>query len=288
MQEMPTPSDRAGLERFIGMVNYLSKFIPRYSETVEPLRSLLKKNVAWCWDEVHSGAVAALKAALCAAPVLALYDVAAPVLLTVDASAGALGAALLQAGRPVEFASTTLTDTQRRYAQIEKELLAIVFALERFHQYVFGRTDVIIESDHKPLEALFLKSLDSVPARLQRMMLRIQGYSFKVVYKPGKYMYLADALSRAALPDVMLDNKLSDEIEEQSCFLLENVRFSKERLQDLRQATLEDDECKILINYILSGWPINKCDSDVRVRQHWAHRDRVSTQNPPKNSLTFP
>lgn len=195
IEDMPTPKDRAALERFLGMVNYLSKFIPHYAETAAPLRGLLRKNVEWCWDATHDAVVRQLKAALCSAPVLA------PVLLTVDASARTLGACLLQNGRPVEFASVTLIDTQTRYAQIEKEMLAIVFALERFHQYVFGRDDVIIETDHKPLEALFKKSLDSVPARLQRMMLRVQAYNFGVIYKPGKYMYVADTLSRAALPE---------------------------------------------------------------------------------------
>lgn len=92
-----------------------------------------------------------LKVALSSAPVLALYSSSEPVLLEVDASSIALGAVMMQGGRPVEFASCSLNDTQRRYAQIEKEMLAIVFALERFHQYVYGRHDVTVETDHKPL-----------------------------------------------------------------------------------------------------------------------------------------
>lgn len=111
--EMPKPADRSALERFIGMVNYLSKFIPHYSELVYPLRSLLKKGVEWTWDATHDSVVSQLKQALCTAPVLALYSVEKPVLLSVDASSKALGAVLLQEGRPVEFASLTLTDTQK-------------------------------------------------------------------------------------------------------------------------------------------------------------------------------
>ncbi|CAG9088221.1 unnamed protein product [Plutella xylostella] len=272
--DMPEPNDRTSLERFLGMVNYLSKFISGYSETAAPLRSLLKKDVCWVWEAAHSAAVAALKAALVAAPVLALYDAAAPVLLSVDASSQALGAVLLQGGRPVEFASLTLTDTQSRYAQIEKELLAIVFALERFHQYVFGRGDVTVETDHKPLEALFDKPLDAVPTRLQRMMLRIQGYSFKVTYKPGKYMYIADTLSRAALPELMEDN-VTAEVEDQVCFVIDNVRFSDDRLREIKRATRDNDVCQVLINYILKGWPVNKYDCAVELRALWSHRESL-------------
>ncbi|CAK1553186.1 unnamed protein product [Leptosia nina] len=125
--------------------------------------------------------------------------------MSVDASRDALGAVLLQHGRPVEYASRTLTDAQRRYAQIEKELLAIVFACEKFHQYVYGKQKIIVESDHKPLESIFKKPLMSVPARLQPMMLRIQGYDLIVKYVPGRYMYIPDTLSRAPLPDLYSD-----------------------------------------------------------------------------------
>lgn len=271
IKEMPNPKDRSSLERFLGMVNYLSKFIHNYSDIASPLRCLLKKEVEWCWDSTHERAVRQLKEALCRAPVLALYSCEEPVLVTVDASSTALGAALMQAGRVVEFASLTLTDTQTRYAQIEKELLAIVFAMERFHQYVYGRSNVLVETDHKPLESLFKKPLDAVPARLQRMMLRIQCYEFTVVYKPGKYMYVADTLSRAALPELMHD-RVSTEVEDQACFLIKNVQFSDIKLQHVKEMTQTDKESKMLISYIENGWPKYKNDVEPMVKQHWAYR----------------
>ncbi|RVE40198.1 hypothetical protein evm_015152, partial [Chilo suppressalis] len=267
VRDMPLPHDRPSLERFLGMVNYLSKFIPHYSELALPFRSLLKKDTIWYWDETHDQAVRNLKDSVCDAPVLALYSANEPVLVSVDASS-----VLLQAGRPVEFASATLTDAQCRYAQIEKELLAIVYALERFHQYVYGRKDVTVETDHKPLEALFKKSLDSVPARLQRMMLRIQCYDFCVVYKPGKFMYVADALSRAPLPDKMKE-KICDEVIEQSCFLLENVRFSDAKLNIIKEAIRKDTECQLIIGYIKNGWPDNKYKVNEKVRRQWSYRE---------------
>ena len=106
----------------------------------------------------------------------------------------------MQNGQPFAYASRALTLAETRYAQIEKELLAKVFACDRFEAYVYGRELVNIESDHKPLEPIFLKSLDSAPKRLQRMLLRLQKYSLQVKYKKGKD--LADTLSRAYLPEV--------------------------------------------------------------------------------------
>lgn len=129
---------------------------------------------------------------------LQYYDVEKPVTLSVDASSGGLGAVILQEQHPVAYDSRTLTECEQRYAQIEKELLAIVYGCEKFHQYLFGRC-VQVESDHKPLETIFKKPLHKAPARLQKMLMRLQKYSLQVTYKPGKDMHIADALSRASL-----------------------------------------------------------------------------------------
>lgn len=274
IMEMPYPDNRKALERFLGMVNYLSKFIPNYSECVNVLRSLLKKDSEWVWEQHHSSAVDELKRKLSSAPVLALYCERAPLVLTVDASSVALGAALLQGGRPVEFASLTLTDTQTRYAQIEKEMLAIVFAVERFRQYIYGRSDVTVQTDHKPLEALFSKPLVSVPARLQRMMMRVQGFDIKVVYTPGKYMYIADTLSRAPLKELMHD-RVTDEVDMQTCFMLKNVPFSDQKMEAVRKETDTDEECKSLIGYITGGWPKNRRDITTDANVFWPYREQL-------------
>ncbi len=119
-----------------------------------------------------------------------------------DASQTGLGAALLQNGQPVAYASRALTQAETRYAQIEKELLAIVFACERFDTYIYGRKLVTVETDRKPLETIVLKPPHSAPQRLQRMLLQLQKYSLELKYKKGKEMFLADTLSRAYLPEV--------------------------------------------------------------------------------------
>lgn len=272
IKEMPEPKDRKDLERFLGAVNYLSKFIPNYSEHALPLTNLLKKESSWRWEHSEQEALNKLKACVCTAPVLALYDVSQPVLLSVDASRDALGAVILQGGRPVEYASRTLTDAQRRYAQVEKELLAIVFACEKFHQYIFGKEKIMVESDHKPLESIFKKPLMSVPARLQRMMLRIQGYDLVVCYKPGKYMYIPDTLSRAPLPDLYSD-EVHEHVLYQVQLIVNSLPVSNKKLTIIKKETKRDSDLNKLLEYIKMGWPDHKYNVEENIREYWSIKD---------------
>jgi len=139
VRRMPTPECKKDVERFLGMVTYLAKFIPNMSQHTEPLRVLTRDDVAWQWEEEHQRTFDKLKTMLTEAPLLRYYDVRLPVTLSVDASKSGLGAVLLQEDKPAAYASRALTETEQRYAQIEKEMLAIVFGAERFHQYVYGR-----------------------------------------------------------------------------------------------------------------------------------------------------
>ena len=117
------------------------------------------------------------------------------VTIQVDASQRGLGAALIQDKGPVECRSKLLTETETRYSNIEREMLAVVHGLEKFHYYAYGR-HVVVESDHKPLKAIFKKPLSNSPPRIARMLLRIQKCDVEITYVPGKNIPLADALSR--------------------------------------------------------------------------------------------
>lgn len=112
--------------------------------------------------------------------------------LSVDASQSGLGAVLLQDNQPVVYASKSRTGCQKGHAQIEKVTPAIAFGCERFHQYLCGK-EIEVESDHKPLEAIFARLLP----RIQHLLLSLQHYRLKVKYVPRKQMFIADALSRA-------------------------------------------------------------------------------------------
>jgi len=140
-------------------------------------------------------------------PVLKYYYNSEEVTLQYDASERGLGATLMQKGQPVAFTSRMLSTTEQRYAQIEKECPAIVFGCEKFYQYISRQDKVTVESDHKPLQSFFKKSLLHAPMRLQWMMLQLQRYNLDVMYKPGSQMLVPDHLSRAFFSETELDDK---------------------------------------------------------------------------------
>ena len=207
---MEAPKDRAEVQRFCGAVNYLVKFLPKLSDVIEPIRQLTKSDIEWHWMEPQEKAFKEIKALITQAPVLAYYDPNKKLTIQCDASGRGLGAALLQEGRPVAYASRALSDAETRYATIEKEMLAIVYALEKWHQFAFAQHVTVI-TDHKPLEAIVKKPIDRAPKRLQGMLLRCLAYDVKIQYNPGTTMHLADMMSRAYLPTT--DQKSRDEFE---------------------------------------------------------------------------
>lgn len=182
--DMTVPTDVTSLQRFLGMVNYLGKYIPNFSDIAAPLRKLTHKETAWCWYQQHQKAFDRLKSCLSSAPVLAYYDVKAPVTLTCDASCYGLGAACMQNGRPVAYASRTLTDTETQYAQIERELLAVVFTCTKFKECIYGKP-TIVEADHQPLVTILRKAIHTAPARLLRMLLQLQCYDISFGVQKG-------------------------------------------------------------------------------------------------------
>ncbi|XP_056107597.1 uncharacterized protein K02A2.6-like [Rhinichthys klamathensis goyatoka] len=270
--EMPAPKDVLALQRFLGIVNYLGKFIPNFSDIAAPLRKLTHKETVWCWYQQHQQAFDTLKSCLSTPPVLSYNDVKKPVTLTCDASSFGLGAACMQEGKPVAYASRTLTDTETRYAQIEKELLAVVFACTKFRDYVYGKP-TLVETDHQPLVTILKKPIHTAPARLQRMMLRLQCYDITLVYKKSKLMYLADTLSRAPDTQVQPDS-------ENDTFGVMSINYiSTARLVELRKHTAEDDVLQDLSTVIQQGWPIKEHGVWPTVRPYFPYRDELAVEN---------
>jgi len=151
--DMPPPEDKAGVQRLLGTVNFLAQYIPNMSEITAPLRNLLRKNNHFIWEHEQKQSLQQIKAVLTKEPVLSFYDVTQEVTIQTDASQNGIGACLLQNRHPIAYSSRALTQTEMRYAMIEKELLAIVFATSKFHDYIYGKT-VNVHSDHRPLESI--------------------------------------------------------------------------------------------------------------------------------------
>lgn len=171
-----------------------------------------------------------------------------------------------------QCASRALTDTEKRYAQIEKELLAIVFAAKRFHQYVYGRP-VTVQSDQKPLEVIVRKPLSKAPARLQGMLLQLQRYDLHITYTPGKHMYIADTLSRATA------SREGENIDENPCeervvYALEPTdSLSEGTLSQLEKATAADSVLQAVCEKHKNGWPIKKKSLDRKLHGYWSVRE---------------
>ena len=198
---MIAPSDKQQLQSFLGVVNNMGTFIPHLSHHTEPLRAMLKKDNVFHWEEQQTWSFQQIKALITKAneTPLRYYDRTLPVTVQANASLRGLGACLIQQhngkDQPITFTSKSLTDTEIRYANIERELLAIIFACQCFSTYLLGKS-FIAESHHKLLEMIAMKNLANAPPHLQRILLELQRYNVTIKYCPGAQMQLMDALSR--------------------------------------------------------------------------------------------
>ena len=188
-----------------------------------------------------------------------------------DASEKGLGIALLQQGPPIAFARRALTACDMGYAPIEKELLVVVYGMERSHHYTYGRK-VTVDSDHKPLESIVKKPLHRAPKRLQRMLLRLQGYDMTLRYLKGTEMYIADALSRAYLTDEA-PSAFTEELTLINAS--ESGYLSAVRLEDVTEHSKKNPVLVELERTTCSGWPEKKDDVEQSLRPFFSFRDEL-------------
>ena len=163
------------------------------------------------------------------------------------------GASLLQGGKPVAFANKALTAAESNYANIERELLAVVYGCERFHNYIFGHP-IPVKSDHKPLSAIHVKYLSAAPSRLRRMLLRLQLYDLTIQYVPDKDVPIGDALSHLSPEEHHPIAGLDIQIHEVS------TQFTTDLLLGIAQETAADYELCILKNIVFTGWPESRSE----------------------------
>ena len=249
IQEMSPPRNVSELRRFLGMINQQSKFSPSLAENTKPLRDLLSKKNHWRWTSVHQETFDHLKESLSTNVTLGLYDPDKESVLSADASSYGLGAVLRQKQpdgtlKPIAYASRSMTDTEQRYAQIEKEALALTWACERFQHYLVG-AKFRVETDHKPLVPLLsTKTLDQIPIRVQCFRLRLMRFDFTINHVPGKELHTADTLSRAPLTE--MDDPLRKEVNAYVEMVVTGLPASEQRLENIREQQDKDPECSKL------------------------------------------
>ncbi|XP_031338074.1 uncharacterized protein K02A2.6-like [Photinus pyralis] len=251
---MKTPSNKKDVQRLLGMLTYLSKHIIKLSELTAPLRELIKNDTVWHWDERHDKCFDRIKTVISNVPVLQHFNINKKCTISADCSKDSIGAVLLQAGQPIAYTSKALTLTQRNYAQIEKELLGILVATEKFHNFVYG-TNFDIETDHKPLISIVQKPLLSTPPRLQRMLFKLQKYDFNLYYKRGKELYIADTLSRCCAEKPETKSNLDIELESQICLIKLSFNISEVQLNKIIMETKKDVELIMLKSFLKNDWP---------------------------------
>ena len=281
--ELSPPSNVSKLRRLLGMVNYLGKFLPDLSSILQPLNDLLKISSAWVWCSPQAEAFEQVKQLISTAPVLAFYDPNRKTVVSSDASSYGIGGVLLQEGddksfRPVAFCSRTLTQSEQNYAQIEKECLAAVWACEKFYRYLAGLHVFELRTDHKPRVPLInQQTLDRVPIRCQRLLMRLRRFNVIAVYIPGKDLVLADALSRSPLP---FSTNGCDNLDDEVQVFLNAVESSRpgseEKIQLIEKTTREDQELQEVTKLVLNGWPKYQTQVPENVRSFFPYRGELS------------
>lgn len=278
--KMPIPKDITALRSFIGAVNQHLRFLPNTADITKPLRDLLKKDSTREWQKEHTKAFDKIKEMLTTAPLLAHYDPKRETRVTADACKYGIGGLLEQKygdqWKPIYFWSTTLTPTQERYAMIEKEALALTSACERFSLYLKG-LKFTLRTDHKPLiPILGSKPIGELSSRLQRFRMKLTPFDYNIEHIQGKYMYTADMLSRAPISSNDKDRDILDEEEDKMTVMciIQQLPFSSERLNGIKEIQEKDAITQRLKYYIQEGWP-NCKQIEPEIKPFYEHRGNL-------------
>ena len=272
------------------MVNYMAKLIANLSTLNAPLRHLLHSKDDFIWTEVEKQSFEKIISELSEKTVLKYLDLNKPIVLENDCSSYGMGSVLMQDGMPVFYSSRSLTKAERNYSPMEKELLAVVFACKRNDSYIIGNKDVTVKTDHKPLIKIMKKPIHIVTKRLQAMLMELQRYRIKLVYHPGKEMFLSDTLSRAPVPEDSqnyVHNYDMLKIESEKAWIkeltitkrVEGMPISDERLEHLRKFTAEDQELIKLKEVINNGWPTKIQNVDNNIKCYHKYKNELSEED---------
>ncbi|MES9882663.1 MAG: RNase H-like domain-containing protein [Sedimenticola sp.] len=254
-----TPSTPSEVRSYLGMTNYVSRFIPNYSTITEPLRRLTRESEPWVWTDSQQNAFETLKKTLSSDTVIAYFDPSKETELWTDASPVGLSAIMTQENRIIGYASKALSPVEQRYSQVERECLGIVWGIEHFHLYLFGHTFNLI-TDHCPLVAIFNTPKAKQPLRLERWRLRLATYDFKVVYRAGKNN-IADYMSRH--PHASASDTEMSVADDYVSYIAHNAVPKSMTITDISRETQNDETMLKVIRSVKSNrWDKSECQSN--------------------------
>lgn len=276
LKEAPAPKDKQQLQSFLGLLNFYNRFLRGAAHTLEPLHRLLGKDSPWRWGPDEDHAFINAKMLLESSAVLRHYDVHKPLVLACDASPYGLGFVLSHEDQPgleapVAYGSRTMTPTERNYSQTDREALAVVSGVKKFHQYLYGR-HFKIYTDHKPLLGLLHHS-KPIPAvlspRLLRWNLLLGQYDYELVYRPGRQMGNADSFSRLPLPTKDFQPPPLEDV-----LLLEAAPEVPVDAERIARLTKQDPKLSRVLRWIKHGWPDEKPSEEFQ--PYYVRRDELS------------
>jgi transposase InsO family protein len=275
----PAPQDATQLRSFLGLVNYYGKFLPNLSSVLAPLHGLLNQAAKWHWTPAHEDAFVKCKTLLSSSPVLAHFDEKKQLVLECDASQYGIGAVICHridgVDMPIAFASRSLHDAESRYSQLEKEALAIVFGVKKFHAFLYGRRFTLI-SDHKPLLGLLHESKPIPPlasGRIQRWALILAGCSYEMQHRAGRSLLRADALSRLPLPEKPREAPTPAEV----VLVMDQMDEGPVTARQIRVWTRTDPDLSQALRFTETGqWPQ---EPPLNLRPFCSRADELSVQD---------
>ncbi|UYV73747.1 hypothetical protein LAZ67_11000696, partial [Cordylochernes scorpioides] len=259
IQKAKTPMNISELRSFLGLVNFYGKFIPNLPELLKPLHELLHKKRPWVWTKECGEAIDKCKNSITSERVLVPYDTTLPLCLATDASQIGVGAVLSHIiegqERPIMFASRTLSEAEQNYSQIEKEALAIIYGVTKFHQFIYGRKFILI-TDHKPLVTI-LGSRSGIPtlstSRLERWALILSAYTYDIKFRRTQDHGNADLLSRFPVG--------CEEIPRlNNVYALSFVEELPITAEEIATETEKDEVLSLAKFYTQQGWPEKVAD----------------------------
>ena len=256
IQDVPEPTNLSELRSFIGLLNYYNKFIPNLACILFPFYRLMQKGNPWTWTTEHKNAFLSTKNCLQLSSLLTHFDPLKELIIAADAFPICIGAVLSHhmddgSERPIAFTSRSLAPRERKYSQIEKEALVIVFATQKFHQYLNGGP-FCIYSDQRPLQFLFDETRQVPPmasARIQHWALMLSTYNYCIYHRSGSKMGNADVLSRLPLPETV--NNIPEPAEH--VFLIHKLNESPITASQIKSWTDTDPVLSRIRRFILCG-----------------------------------
>ena len=267
----PPPKNVSEVRSFLGMANTCSEYIPDYAIITAPLRSLTKKNIVFSWKQEHQVAFQKLKNRLTKAPVMAYFDTNKRSLVIVDGSQHGISAILAQrennaqqSYKIIAYASRGLSPVESRYSQTDIEGLSLVWGVEHFRLFLQG-SDFDVITDHKALEAIFNNPRSKPPARIERWMMRLQSYNFRVIYQKG-LLNAADYLSRHPAAEVLCDQEITELAENYVNYVTTHAIPKLMTMAEITKAT-EDDPVLARVQESLRTGKWDYKDQDLKPYQ---------------------